>query len=409
MGKFHEFLQLGYISSTNDSKKFDYKFNQGLTNLTENELINKAKELLIKEIEENIKDKDQLLIPISGGLDSRLILSAVSECRSLTEVNTLTYGTKGSLDYEIGSHIANKMGTKHTEINLMKHTFNLEDLYEFAQNVDRPTVLFHNIPYSKINQNKYDLLLSGFLGDVASGKRFNFENVEKENDIVKEEYFKSMFQRHNFNVDNKELLNKLMHLPQDSNFYNLTYKEIVYIKEHNLKINVNQVYAAFNNVDIFTPFYNTEFMNFLLSLPHKYKLNQTLYKKLIFEKMNENLANIPVKNFYGSMYTTSGIKKKIIRSKNSLIHKMSNKFENINSPYVNYVDFRKKMILDLNFKKMILDLLLSLKNRKITLYENEINKAIYSIEKNKIDNPYNSLLLASLEVYIRLGKININE
>ncbi|PTK21420.1 hypothetical protein, partial [Staphylococcus saprophyticus] len=108
-------------------------------------------------------------------------------------------------------------------------------------------------------------------------------------------------------------------------------------------------------------------------------------------------------------YTTSGIKKKIIRSKNSLIHKMSNKFEIINSPYVNYVDFRKKMILDLNFKKMILDLLLSLKNRKITLYENEINKAIYSIEKNKIDNPYNSLLLASLEVYIRLGKININE
>lgn len=409
MEKYHEFLQLGYVSSTNDSKKFDYKFNQKLTNLTENELIIEAKELLIKEIERNIKNKDQLLIPISGGLDSRLILSAVSECRNLTEVNTLTYGTNGSLDYEIGNYIANKIGTKHTKINLMKHTFTLEDLYKFAQNVDTPTVLFHNIPSSKINQNKYDLLLSGFLGDVASGKRFNFADIEKENDIVKEEYFKSMFQRHNFNVDNKKLLNKLMHLPLDSNFDNLTYKEIVYIKEHNLKMNVNQVYSAFNNIDVFTPFYNTEFMNFLISLPHKYKLNQNLYKKLIFENMDEKLANIPVKNFYGSKYTTSGIKKQIIRSKNSLIHKMSHKFKNTNSPYVNYVDFRKKVILDLNFKKMILDLLLSLKNRKLILYENDINEAIYSIENNKIDNPYNSLLLSSLEIYIRLGKININE
>src|SRR5699024_6090233 len=137
-------------------------------------------------------------------------------------------------------------------------------------------------------------LLSGFLGDVASGKRFNFENVERENDIVKEEYFKSMFQRHNFNVDNKELLNKLMHLPQDSNFDNLTYKEIVYIKEHNLKINVNQVYTAFNNVDIFTPFYNTEFMNFLLSRSeeHTSELQSRfdLVCRLLLEKKKINIS-----------------------------------------------------------------------------------------------------------------------
>lgn len=406
MDQYHEFLQLGYISSLKDTQDFKFRFDSSLVNLSETELILKGKELLVNEVEKQIKKNDELLIPISGGLDSRLILSAVSECRSLSKINTLTYGTKGTLDYEIGNEIAFKMDTKHTKINLMEHTFKLEDLYQFAKNVDRPTILFHNIPYSELNQKNFDLLISGFLGDVASGKRFNAIDTNKNNKEVNEEYFKSMFQRQNFKVENNELLKKLVNSPLNNSAENLTYKEMIYIKEHNLKININQVYAAFNDIDIYTPFYNTEFMNYLISLPKEFRSNQNLYKKLIFEYMNPNLANMRVKNFYGTSYKTGSGIRRIIRSKNALIHRLSKKVESINSPYVNFVDFRKKIMIDSDFKNLIIDLLKSLKSRKLSLYENEVDKAIYKIEKNIIDNSYNFLLLASLEIYIRLGKIN---
>lgn len=403
--KYHEFLQLGYISTMEDSFKLNFKTIENLNEYNEVELIHHGKELLIKEIEKNIKGKSELLVPISAGLDSRLILSAISECRDLSEVNTLTYGTKGSLDYEIGNQIAKKMRTNHKSVDLMEHTFKLDDLYQFAQNIDRPTVLFHNIPYSELNQNQFDLLVSGFLGDVVSGKRFNYTDWQKEKIEVKKEYFESMFNRQNFSINNKELLDKLLNETIEFDIDKLTKKEIVYIKEHNLKININQVYAAFNNIDIYTPFYNTEFMNFLISIPNKYRENQYLYKKIIFENLNKQLANLPVKNFYGTSYYSNILTKNITRVKNSCIHNISKKINFVNSPYTNYVDFKKKIIKDYEFQTLILDLLNSLKSRRLYMYDNHINKSIYQIEKNQIDNPYNLLLLASLEIYIRMGKM----
>ena len=47
-------------------------------------------------------------IPLSGGLDSRALLAAAMEAGA--EVETLTFGMPGTMDYEDGNRVARAVG-----------------------------------------------------------------------------------------------------------------------------------------------------------------------------------------------------------------------------------------------------------------------------------------------------------
>ncbi|OIS62112.1 asparagine synthase-related protein [Staphylococcus equorum] len=172
MKKYHEFLQLGYLSQ--DSKLHEYSegFNENIIEMNEVELLNKGFNLFNSNMEKTL-EKQNAIVPISGGLDSRLILSSVLESKNADEIDTITFGTPGSLDYEIGNKIAKKLGTKHTSINIKKLEFEISELYNFATEIENPVVMFHNLPKKIFDYGDNSVLLSGYLGDVISGKRLD--------------------------------------------------------------------------------------------------------------------------------------------------------------------------------------------------------------------------------------------
>jgi len=58
------------------------------------------------------------VIPLSGGLDSRAILGALLAAGLRDRIVTVTMGTPGTLDYEIGRRVANAAGVAHETIDL---------------------------------------------------------------------------------------------------------------------------------------------------------------------------------------------------------------------------------------------------------------------------------------------------
>ena len=50
------------------------------------------------------------IVPLSGGLDSRAILGGLLNAGLKKQITTVTFGTPGTLDYEIGSYVAKRIG-----------------------------------------------------------------------------------------------------------------------------------------------------------------------------------------------------------------------------------------------------------------------------------------------------------
>ncbi|TVT28909.1 hypothetical protein FO441_01110 [Salinicoccus cyprini] len=410
MKKYHEFLQLGFISksySVKDNISLNYEYNGNFSEMDERKLLNEGYDILRKDIKKQINVGKDLVVPISGGLDSRLILSAILEFKNADSIKTYTYGTPGTLDYEIGNKIAATTGTNHRNLDLSSAEYKYEDLIDYSQKVDNPTVMFHNLSLSLMDLSESSILVSGFLGDVVSGKRLEFLDESKLES--RKRYFRNMTLRNKFDVENEDIINYLSENTNYEDLDNLTEFEKLYILDYNLKSNYNHVLGYIDMDKVYTPFYNTDFMNFLLSLPASYRQNQSYYKKLIFEKASTYLNEVPLKNFYGTKYYSKNYSRYFHRTKNAIKHRISKKSNHFNSPYINYVDFRKKIILDKNFKRLLLGLLGDLRERGVNNYNSEIERAIEEINTNNITHPYNYLLLCSLEIYLKQGRMTLDE
>lgn len=108
---------------------------------------------VIKETIESIPKDKLIVIPISGGLDSRAILAVALKHVNPNRIRTYTFGVKGSYDFEIGQQVAKKVGIHHDAIELNSLRFTQEEMLEVAKRCDFQTHLFHHPPLKEIRRN----------------------------------------------------------------------------------------------------------------------------------------------------------------------------------------------------------------------------------------------------------------
>ena len=147
---------------------------QKYTDISENELIDIGAKLWKETISKEFQKNQKHLVPISGGLDSRAILAGILEHTESKNIHTYTFGTPGTLDYDVGSFIAKKLGVKHTSFDLTKCNFKQEELEDVSKRVDFQTILFHHAPIWEVDrlffgyQNWF-----GFMGDPLAGSKLS--------------------------------------------------------------------------------------------------------------------------------------------------------------------------------------------------------------------------------------------
>lgn len=121
------------------------------------------------------------IVPLSGGLDSRLVLATLLELLPARDIYCYTYGFEGHLDYQIAPIVARKAGVSHVVRGFHEIAFDLDELEASVKGLDvesTPTLNLIAHYYTKklsalcLAELPSDAALwSGFLGDrVWAGK-----------------------------------------------------------------------------------------------------------------------------------------------------------------------------------------------------------------------------------------------
>jgi len=109
------------------------------------------------------------VVPLSGGLDSRSILGGLLEAGLKNDIVAVTYGTPGSLDYEIPAVICKETGVRHERIDLTQ--IDLRPLCEDVS-IDPGQWVFFDAAYRTLIIKKFGpdaIYWSGFMGGQVAG------------------------------------------------------------------------------------------------------------------------------------------------------------------------------------------------------------------------------------------------
>ena len=376
----------------------------------EKELIIKGAKLLQHVVSQQFVNNQQNVVPLSGGVDSRAILAILSEFTELSSINTYTFGTPGTYDYEIGKAIAKYYGTNHRTFSLTKINYKMEELLDTSKRFDFQSPVFIHPPvweFEKFYKNAS--IWSGVNAGAVVGSfmmKFPLKSLDdaKKRFMQKGSFVKSI----DLCSDDKQLLIGLMKF--DSINENLvSFNEQVFIKQRSEKhLAKNVLIEGFNYK---TPFINNEFMDFMFSQAPQYRLNKSLYKKIIYH----GFPTFFKKGIEGNYGLKINANKKIVSLKGKLIQlqrRVKNKIpvlSFLNSPMLNYIDFDEAIRNRQDMKSIIYENINDLKLRKIIDWI-DID-TIWKRHQNRMANFSDALIaLSSLEIHLKAkGKQDGNE
>jgi hypothetical protein len=167
------FLWAGYFLDS-DAQSFPVRTNgidKGrFDGLDRPELVDTGVDLLRAAIAANFQAGSQPVIPLSGGLDSRAILAGLLQHVEARNIQTYTFGTPGTYDFEIGRLVAARVGTRHESFDLTQYRYDQAELEDISRRVRGRTVLFHHAPVWQVDRMYAGCeIWSGFLGDPLAG------------------------------------------------------------------------------------------------------------------------------------------------------------------------------------------------------------------------------------------------
>jgi asparagine synthetase B (glutamine-hydrolysing) len=260
---------------------------------------------------------------LSGGLDSRLILSAWENQENLT---AYTFGSTAYDEIRIASQSAKAANVKHKVSLFTEADFfdsYEEALYKMESLIyDMLTKFFHDI---HVDDNSF--VLDGFLGDVLLGglyffslhplpktlysssackeltsrtevaqrlrKSLSFHNPSLVISLLTEDV-KTLIAEHEAEIDN-DILAGIEAYYDDYQYLEQVYETFKLINRGRRYINLQGLRARFAN-DIIYPFYDYDLMDFVATIPLSYRIrNKLLYA--IYRHVGGELSKIRRANY----------------------------------------------------------------------------------------------------------------
>jgi hypothetical protein len=375
-------------------------------------LIQEGAEILRKVFRETLAGDNSKchVLPLSGGLDSRAILGGLLENLDKRQIQTVTYGSPGTYDYEIGQSVAKTIGVRSDSINLSAESWRWDavEIMETALQTERPTWLFDTYVNHHI-QRCYGaecVYWSGFMGDPLAGS-----HLLTQDSTTWEQAKSSFVQRNRFSRSFKLIPPGFIpenHLPISPwiNSELLCYDEQVDfgIRQHCLIKHI----VALSGYDCRTPFLHPEWTAFILNVPRRCREKEWLYKEIL-KIAYPRLFSLPTKTNVGlpldAPLWQKALQTGVMRTKKVAKHI----FPWINfggNPSTNYIDFNRGLRERVDLKAVVYENIQALKKRGIVTWI-DIDDIWQSHQHNKGNYADALMLLASLEMYIVAGKITL--
>lgn len=251
-----------------------------------------------------VADGRQLVVPLSGGYDSRYVLVMLKEL-GYDNVLTYTYGRRGSYEVETAGRVAEKLNYpwKFVEYNGDKwkafyNSDHFRDYFRFAGNFTSNPHFQDFIAVEELlaggDIEKDSVIVPGHSADLLAGKWIPVEVVEKNERVLLKRGLSELIYNTHYVFDQperkvrKELLEKIVSLLEKDHF-NSTGE---YIKRYD-QWNINERQAKFtvNSLRLFDyfelqwvmPLWDNEFTDFWHCIPLHHKINKTLYHDFLME------------------------------------------------------------------------------------------------------------------------------
>jgi hypothetical protein len=397
----NSFLLLGYFLKypKNELVPIPQNNSELFYDFDEEELIKYGCKILIDAISEKFKNDSMHLVPLSGGYDSRAILACLLEFTHPENIQTFTYGVPGSFDYEIGKRISREVGVNNFEINLQVQRFSTEMLIQTSKRFNNQTFLFYHPDYDIIHNRYGDYYYwSGFLGGESAGSHYqNWENEKTSLNHIKREFLnRNRYVKSIYLADKP--IDSLMPLLNEVNLdiENISrYEKIDFYNRQTKYIAPHVCPQGFN---IIAPFSSKTWLNFICSIPKKYRYRVMLYEKILYNAF-PSIFSLPTKNKYGLSLKSNNIEFLIRRIQfKAKKHLGFNKF--ITNKNLNYFDFGRTLRNDVNLRKVVSASINDLSKRAL-LSKHNPNQIL--TEHLKCNNNFGDAIqiLASLEIILK--------
>ena len=304
------------------TKYWDYKYDEEYDARPKEEMVEKLGRLWQKAVERRIKKDEKIIIPLSGGLDSRAILATALKCTPKDNIITFTFGEKGSFDFEIGKMVAKISGVKNIPLGVEKDDF--EGQYNIS--MDDIEGMIDATPYFAIRGYKEmkkfgEIFFTGTMIDVLLGRHilssiFSSDMLKKEissdEDYVKVKGFIFNHQKLNDEKEILKLFNPAFLRDLDiKSSYNRTHQKFKNIKnkkfpdyfavwDYTNRWNKYIYFAVLRNRNLFKyhTMLDSDLVDFTLKIPLELRLDENLYIQMLLKKYPE-LFKLPAKTNLG--------------------------------------------------------------------------------------------------------------
>ncbi|MCS4161423.1 hypothetical protein GGP94_001840 [Salinibacter ruber] len=396
--KILTFLQYGYIP------KYEKHLLSLISDNTEKDKIydisylrKKSTDILKTIIKQHLDNTSASLhvVPLSGGLDSRLILSVLLEYVDHDKVLTVTLGSDDTWDFEIGQLVADYVGVKNKAIRLNKYDFSSGDLISVAERTKRPTRLFerafNGLAWKDLAGRSNTIVWSGYMGGELAGGHLPERKIDNWDDalghFVKKNRLTSRLTPKSFNPKSvlpvKPITGDLEFIEQ------LDYgvRQPCFIRPTVVHPNAKK------------PFLHDEWISFWMKVPRDKRVGRKLYKEIVLYAY-PNLFSLPSDASYGLKISDPVWKKRFYKLSEA-VKRYFSKWSGweYTHPGTNYLNFESA------FRSTMFELaerqLLDLKQRDVVTWV-DIDD-IWSAHQAGEDYSDEIRILVSLEIYMKAG------
>ncbi|SDS44172.1 hypothetical protein SAMN05216198_1957 [Halopseudomonas litoralis] len=247
------------------------------------------------------------VVPISGGWDSRALLAEAVERLGADRVTTVTFGTPGQFDYDIGNYIGETFNTNHTAINLNYTRLSFSELVKSAKNSSwtyMPDAYFNKLARCAVCERD-DLVLSGFMGDPTTGSFLNKKNNALDGTILS--FMKTQVRGRAISKDTFKRIRGVeivsdAEVDSLSLYFNIRQKSCILpiISGNSPRYQWTESLPSCGSTQakIFSPFSSAEWIELWSRVPRKLKENQNLYLGYL-NYQYPSFFSLPSKYSYG--------------------------------------------------------------------------------------------------------------
>lgn len=401
----NDYLHYGYVPKFGKPTLINHILNPpaGLENFEEREeddLVKEGITILKKVFDDLLKDKEDKkhIVPLSGGLDSRLIIAALMERVSHDQIKAVTFGSPGSFDYDLPSKVVKGTQIHLKKINCISLDYSMENLVSATRDGGEWTSTPDNY-INRLSLEKEDGICrwSGFMGGEIAGSYSHLNKEDEDNYLrfAKYQQRSKAVKLTSENYDPVAALNRIFKVP-----YNLTEFEMLFLANRSAAGAIPIMYPE--GKEILNPFLHPDWVNFIIRVPKNLRNDALLYNKIIY-KMHPRIMTIPCKNNAGlGLHNNNQIDQFLNHVRLKFRFELSKVLQSIHYPPVgvNYLFYQVAIKEITSLNKSIEDACNSLEDRKIIPW---ISPRLILEEhlKGKIDHTNPLLILLGLEVNLR--------